>query len=266
MNQTNLPIEPHWYSLGYSLRFMISRKRLLGWSILLFLVTIVITTAAFTFTTGYIDQLAGGFLTNPPDTTSWWGMVKEKGWLIGKYLFIFISRLVTFYLAFLLAYCITTPGYVFLSLAAEKIHEGADFVPDEAINVRMVLIDLSEGIKIAAFGLIITAGALVMNFIPLIGQAVVFLTYTYYSALLFLDFAASRKHWSLGRKIRWVRNNSSVSFRLGVLPALVSMIPILNIFLLCLLFPLLTIHSTLNFCSIEKTNNHNTRHPAHTKE
>ena len=262
MNQKPIPTEPRWYSLGYSLRFMMSRKRLLGWSLLLFIVTIVITATAFTFTTGYIDQLAGGFLANPPETTTWWGMVKEKGWFIGRYLFIFISRLVTFYLAFLLAYCITTPGYVFLSLAAEKIHEGVDFAPDEAINLKMVLIDLIEGIKIAAFGLIITGGALIMNFIPLIGQAVVFLTYTYFSALLFLDFAASRKHWSLGRKIRWVRSNSSVSFRLGVLPALVSMIPILNIFLLCLLFPLLTIHSTLNFCSIEKANNKHSRQPA----
>ena len=43
--------------------------------------------------------------------------------------------------------------------------------------------DIFEGIKIAFFGIVVTIAALFVNFIPGIGQAVVFLLYTYYSAL-----------------------------------------------------------------------------------
>ena len=253
MNSSPPPVFPAWYTLGYALRFMLTRKRLLGWSLMLFLATIGITTACFTFSTDYIDGFAG-FLTSPPDQSTMWGMAKHKAWLAGKYLFLIISRIIAFYLAFLVAYCLTAPGYVFLSIAAEKIHQGKDFIPDENINVKYVLIDLLEGIKIGLFGVVITVVSLIANFIPLFGQAAVFLLYTYYSALMFIDFPASRQHWSLGRKLNWVRSYPSESFRLGLLPALISMIPLLNIFLLSLLFPLLTIYSTLNFCAIEKAN------------
>ncbi len=218
---------------------------------MLFLATVGITAAGFDLSTDYIDSIAGQFLSSPPDSSTIWGMVKYKAWTAGKYLFLIITRIVSFYLAFLIAYCLTSPGYVFLSIAAEKIHAGKEFIPDENISIKYILLDLFEGIKIGLFGVIITVVALMMNFIPLIGQAAVFLVYTYYSALMFIDYPASRKHWSLGQKIGWIRNHSSDAFRLGLVPAIISMIPLLNIFLLSLLFPLLTIHSTLNFCAIE---------------
>jgi CysZ protein len=68
---------------------------------------------------------------------------------------------------------------------------------------------------------------------------------------MFVDYPASRRGWSLGRKLHWLRTHSSPAFRLGVLPALISMIPLLNIFAIALIFPLLTVHSTLNFSAIE---------------
>lgn len=261
MQNRSLPHPPEWYSIGYALGFMLQRKRLLGWSLLLFLATVGITAAGFDLSTDYIDSIAGQFLSTPPDSSTIWGMIKHKAWIAGKYLFIIITRIVSFYLAFLIAYCITTPGYVFLSIAAEKLHAGKEFIPDENISVKLVLLDLLEGIKIGLFGIIITVVALVMNFVPLIGQAAVFLVYTYYSALMFIDYPASRKHWSLGQKIHWIRSHSSDAFRLGLVPAIISMIPLLNIFLLSLLFPLLTIHSTLNFCSIESAEARQQRKP-----
>jgi CysZ protein len=69
---------------------------------------------------------------------------------------------------------------------------------------------------------------------------------------MFVDYPTSRRSWSLGRKLRWLRTHSSPSFRLGVLPALISMIPVVNIFAIALLFPLLTVHTTLNFSAIER--------------
>jgi CysZ protein len=91
----------------------------------------------------------------------------------------------------------------------------------------------------------------VVGFIPVVGQLAVFAIYTYYSALMFIDYPTSRRHWGLGRKLSWLRNYSAPAFRLGILPAAVSLVPLLNIFMIALLFPLLTIHATLNFVVIE---------------
>jgi CysZ protein len=68
---------------------------------------------------------------------------------------------------------------------------------------------------------------------------------------MFIDYPASRRRWSLGRKIQWIRENGSFSLRLGLIPALASMIPLLNLILMALIFPLFTVHATLNFYIIE---------------
>jgi CysZ protein len=93
--------------------------------------------------------------------------------------------------------------------------------------------------------------ALPLNFLPVIGQAAVFVLYVYYSALMFVDYPSSRYRWSLGDKLRWLRRHRAPAFRIGLLPALLSMVPILNIFLMALSFPLFTVHTTLNFLAIE---------------
>jgi len=73
------------------------------------------------------------------------------------------------------------------------------------------------------------------------------LIYILYSALMFIDYPASRQHWSLGEKLGWIRRRWTRALRLGWLPALVSMIPLVNIFFMALLFPLFTVHATINF-------------------
>lgn len=228
-----------------------SKGKLVGWSLLLFFATIFCTWIGYQLAINLVDQLTSGFFSTPPETTTILGWLQHKGWLISKWLYLFISRVVSFYLAFLVAYTITSPGYVFLSTSAEKLQAGKKFVEDESFTVRGIILDLFEGLKIAAFGLIVTIAALAANFIPLIGQIVAFLLITYYSALMFLDYPASRRRWSLGRKIGWLKTYKGHSFRLGLLPALVSMVPIVNIFLIAFLFPFLTVHATLNFTSLE---------------
>ncbi len=251
MHQTPPPLSPEWYSLGYCLRFMFRKKRLFGWSFLLFIATIALTTAGYQLSTDYVDSFAGSFLVQSPATGTIWGWIKYQGWSLGKWLFLIITRIVAFYLAFLVAYCITSPGYALLSTAAEKLHTtGGDF-EDDSFSILSVFIDIYEGIKIALFGVGITFVALIVNFIPGLGQGAVFLLYAFYSALMFIDYPSSRRRWSLGRKISWIREHSGSALRMGLLPAFVSMIPVLNVFLMSLLFPLLTIHSTLNFSSIE---------------
>lgn len=251
--QLHLPrgLTPDWIPLSRSLVLIFSRLRLLSWSFLLFLVTIGLTWVGYLVTVGFIDQLTGNFTATAPATDTILGWIKYSGWLVSSWLFLIVSRIVAFYLAFLLAYSLSTPGYVFLSTAAEKIYAGKNFDADANFSVTGFFADIFEGIKIAFFGLVVTFAALAVNFIPVIGQAAVFLLYTYYSALLFVDYPASRRHWSLGRKLRWLRTHSSSAFRLGVFPALISMIPFVNIFAIALFFPLLTVHATLNFSAIE---------------
>ena len=245
-----------WIPLSSSLAFMIRRKRLIGWSLILFVITFSLTWVGYLFTVDFINDLTKDFFTNAPDTDTVWGWVQHKGWLVSSWLFTIISRIAAFYLAFLLAYSISTPGYVFLSTAAEKLYAGEHFDPDASLTLPGFLRDIFEGIKIALFGIVVTIVALFINFIPGIGQAAVFLLYTYYSALLFIDYPASRRRWSLGKKIKWLQIHSSPSFRIGILPAFVSMIPIVNIFAMALFFPILTIHATLNFSAIELAGKH----------
>jgi len=242
-----------WLPLSSSLVFMVRHKRLIGWSLILFVITFTLTWIGYLFTVNFISNLTGDFFVNAPDPHTIWGWVKHKGWIATSWLFIIVSRVAAFYLAFLLAYTITTPGYVFLSTATEKLHAGEHFDPDADLTLSGILRDIFEGVKIALFGIALTIAALFINFIPGIGQAAVFLLYTYYSTLMFIDYPASRRRWPLGKKLRWLRTHSSPAFRIGILPALISMVPIVNIFAMALFFPLLTIHATLNFSTIELT-------------
>ncbi len=246
-----LPAPPTWIPLSYSFGFILRSKRLLAWSALLILMTIAFTWTGYLFTVDFVDGLTGNFFLNQPEAAGIWGWTKYLGWVVMKYLFLIISRIIAFYLAFLIAYSLSAPGYVFLSTATEKIHAGEYFEPDAALNIKGILIDLLEGVKIGLFGILVTVVALMANFIPGIGQIVVLLLYTYYSALMFVDYPASRRRWRLAQKINWISNHSRSSLRLGIFPALVSMVPFLNIFLMALIFPLMTVHSTLNFAAIE---------------
>lgn len=240
-----------WVPLSRTFKLILTKKRLFGWSAILVILTLSLTWIGYLVSVDFMDDLTGSYMTVAPETDTIWGWLKHKGWLLSKWLFVIISRIVAFYIAFLLAYTITTPGYSFLSAAAEKLHAGEHFDPDAALTFTGILIDIFEGVKIAFFGIIITIIALFVNFIPGIGQALVFLLYTYYSALMFIDFPTARRRWGLGRKLGWLREHSSPAFRLGVGPALISMIPILNIFAIAFLFPVLTVHTTLNFSAIE---------------
>jgi len=240
-----------WIPLSRSFLLLLSRKRLFGVSFILILSTIGLTWLGYLVTVDFIDSLTVNFMAVQPATESVWGWIKYSGWVAANWLFLVVSRIVAFYFAFLLAYTLATPGYAFLSAAAERIHAGNEFDPDAAFTLRGIVRDILEGVKIALFGLAVTVAALVVNFIPVLGQLAVILLYTYYSALMFIDYPASRRRWSLGKKIDWMRVHGGSTFRIGFLPALISMIPLLNIFAIALLFPVLTVHATLNFSSIE---------------
>ncbi|MEN8199638.1 MAG: EI24 domain-containing protein [Thermodesulfobacteriota bacterium] len=256
------PPPARWIPLSHSLAFLLRSPRLLGWSIALMLITFGLTWLGYHLTVDFVDQLTGSFFLSQPEASGIWGWSKYLGWEAMRWSFLFISRIVSFYLAFLLAYSLSAPGYVFLSTAAEKRHAGETFETEAAFNVKGLLIDLWEGGKIAGFGIVVAVAALMANFIPGVGQVVVFLLYTYYSALMFVDYPSSRRRWSLGKKINWLRCHKRLSFRLGLLPALLSMVPVINIFFIALIFPLMTVHSTLNFVAVEEKQKKSVGHPS----
>lgn len=244
-----------WISLWSSLGFLFRSPRLLGWSLLLFLLTFGLTWGGYLLAVGFIDHQTAGFFQQAPAAVGIWGWMQNLGWMIMKWTFVLVSRVVAFYLAFMLVYTLSAPAYVFLSSATEKKQSGEAFEEDAAFTCRGIITDIFEGLKIGVLGLVVTIAALTVGFIPLIGQVIVLLLYTYYSALMFLDYPTSRRRWSLGRKIGWINQHRMAAFYLGILPAVVSLIPILNIFLLALLFPLLTVHATLNFSAQQQAEN-----------
>ncbi len=215
------------------------------------ILTGALTWLGYLFSVDLINQFTGSFFTAPPTVEHFWHWPLVWGWTAMKWVFLVLSRVVAFYLAFLVAYCLTTPGYVFLSTWAGNRYTEKSGEGEAALSLAGILVDLREGVKIGVIGLLVTVAALLANFIPVIGQVTVFILYVFYSALMFVDFPSSRYRWTLGRKLGWLQQHRNQAFRLGLLPAVISMIPLLNVFLMALFFPLFTIHTTLNFLAIE---------------
>lgn len=210
-----------------------------------------LTWLGYLLSVDLINQVTGSFFTTPPTVEKFWHWPLLWGWTGLKWIFFVLSRVIAFYVAFILAYTLTTPGYVFLSTWAGNRYCEQAGQGEATLTLSGALIDLREGVKIGAMGMMVTVVALFANFIPVIGQVSVFVLYAFYSALMFVDYPSSRYRWTLGQKLSWIRLHSGQAFRLGLFPAMLSMIPLLNIFLMALFFPLFTIHTTLNFLAIE---------------
>lgn len=227
------------------------------------MITAFFTSLGYFEAIQFINSLTGHFFKAAPAGSGILGWLTGMGWVVMKYLFLIITRITSFYLAFLVSYCLTTPGYIFLSGAVEKTYERKNIHMDQQekhdINfktsrisrISIILTDLLEGIKIGLIGILVTIVALAVNFIPIIGQMLVFLIYVFYSALMFIDYPASNRHWTLGQKINWVGSHYRRSLRIGILPAMISMIPFINILFMALFFPLFTVHTTLNFVAVQ---------------
>lgn len=241
-----------WIPLVKSFSFLLSKPRLLAWSAGLTVGTILLTGVGFSLSTGLLDSLTASFLGEAPARESWLDWLTYSGWFIAKALFLIVSRVISFFIAFLVAYSLCSPFYAILSSAAEKLFLGNAFVDDEGFTLKTMLIDLWEGLKIASCGILVSVFALFLGFIPIFGQLSVIFVYTMFSTLMFIDYPASRRRWGLGAKLSWLRNHLRASIRIGILPAFVGMIPFFNIFFMALLFPLLTVHATLNFVAVER--------------
>ncbi|MGD9948728.1 MAG: cysteine biosynthesis protein, partial [Desulfobulbus sp.] len=104
-----------WVPLSFSFAFLLRHPRLLGWSLILVLVTGSLTWAGYLFSIDLINHFTGSFFTTPPAVEKFWQWLLLWGWTGLKWIFMILTRVVAFYLAFVVAYSLTTPGYVFLS-------------------------------------------------------------------------------------------------------------------------------------------------------
>jgi len=242
---------PSWVPFSTSCAFLFRHPRLLGWSLLLVLLTGILTWLGYHFSVNLIDHFTGSFFTTPPTVEHFWHWPVRWGWIATKWLYLLLTRTVASYLAFVLAYSLTTPGYAFLSTWTGNRYCSQAREGEAVFSLAGALIDLREGIKVGAVGVVVTVVSLFANFVPVVGQVAVFMLYAYYSALMFLDYPASRYRWTMGQKLGWLRSHGGCAFRLGFFPAMISMVPVLNIFVMALFFPLFTIHATLNFLVIE---------------
>ncbi len=242
---------PRWISLGFALRFIFRSPRLLSTSFLLVVSTGLLTWLGTYGSLGVVDSLVGDFFVHPPTVDHFWQQPMVWGWVGLRWLFFIVTRVIAFYLAFLLAYSLTSPGYVFLSLLAGNRYSGLARDGEADMSIKGICVDLWEGLKIAMIGVLATIVAFVVNFLPGIGQVAAFLLYVFYSSLMFIDFPSSRYRWTLGQKMGWINKHRKQAFRMGFFPAAISMVPIINVFFMAFLFPLFTVHSTLNYLNIE---------------
>lgn len=246
-NINDLGNRKNWLPLTFSIRFIFGNLNILGLSLLLMFCTGLLTWLGYLVTIHFADGLTGHFFQQAPEAAGIIGWFLVKGWWLLRFLFLVFSRVIAFYLAFLVSYSLTSPGYAFLSLSAEKKYLGEDFTDDDGFTWAGIVKDLVEGCKIGLFGLGVTIAAVFLNLIPVAGAGLVVLLYIFYSTLMFIDYPTSRQRWSLGDKLDWLKQQWPRALRLGWLPAFTSMIPVVNIFFMALLFPLFTVHATLNF-------------------
>ncbi len=148
MDQTNNSSHRKWIPLTSSALFMLRHGKLMVLSLFLFILTLGITWLCYHVSIGFVDNLTGDFFLEVPQTLTIWGWIKHKGWLLLKWLFLISTRIIAFYLAFLTAYCLTTPGYVILSTATEKYQAGMQFDLTESTKLKGLVVDLKGGINI----------------------------------------------------------------------------------------------------------------------
>ena len=236
----------NWIPLRENIQFLLKHPQLLALTVILLAATILITFLGYSVIILFFEDLTRAFFKTAPAGTSVFDALYRFGWHVLLWLYIISTGLIAFYIALLVGYSITAPGYMFLSNSTEKIDETGS-MEGESFEFDMLVDDLIEGLKIAGMGILTAIFLFFITFVPIFGIIVAFIVLMFYSTLMFIDFPASKRHWTLSQKFQWVYKHPIISARLGFIPALVGMIPIFNIVFIAFLFPLLTVHTTRNF-------------------
>ncbi len=233
-------------SLRDSITFIISRPQLFAWTVVLLSLTALLTFLGYSLLISWFEDVVGTFFKTAPK-----GAVVRAGWYILLWLYLIATRLIAFYIALLVSYSLTSPGYMFLSGSTEKLVAGGSMEDSEGFDWSVAIDDFIEGVKIAVLGIGVSIVLFFVSFVPVLGIVTAFTVLVFYSALLFIDFPSSRRHWTLSQKMSWIYRYPVESLRLGFLPAVIGMVPVFNVLFIALFFPLFVVHATRVFLLVE---------------
>lgn len=173
--------------------------------------------------------------------------------VVSAFLFKMVVNVLSFYLAFVVAYALTSPLYSFISIIAEDIYFGKP-KDDAEFSIPGIIEDIKQALKVtlAAFALGIIA--FFAGFIPVLGQLTALVVCFFMNALLIFDFVTSRRRWNFVNKSKWLIFHPALTLKTALLPTLISFIPVLNTILTAFLFPVFVVHATMNFACSERGN------------
>ncbi len=251
ISRSSLKGRKGFLSIGEGFRFFISNKPLLFSTIFIVLITFLVSMIAQSWV-GTIISDRGLFFWNQPLLSAWYSYFAWVAWWLVYGVYVIVARILAFYISFMVAYTCSAPFYSILSTMTEKRFNGFSIDENEPLFSAKLLTDIVEALKLTLMVFLLAVVAFFLNWIPLFGQLLSFVLFIFMNALIFVDYAASRRRWTLGRKFDWLVRNKGLSVRIGLIPTAASMIPFFNIFLMVFLFPFFTVYGTLNFLLVEE--------------
>ncbi len=238
------------YTILATIRFIIRNPTVLVASIAI----VAVNYAGAWYLTSFTStEFSKAFVSwwHAPALTNTWSYIWYGLWWAGFWAAKLAVLGLTFYLAFLLIYILISPVYSWLSRISEKKASGT--VVETDFSIKQLWFDLKEALKIGMFSLVLSLIALAFLFVPVFGSIASLIVYLYTYAVLFLDYVASRKGLTLRQKLHWTTRHPCFTATLGWFPALLSYIPIINQFMIAIVFPFFVIYATLNFMALDGT-------------
>lgn len=243
---------PH-VSVFQALTFILKNRSLKYWSFALMAGMALLSYSIFHLLSVYvIDPHLVSWSTEHTAAAGVLGWIKHQSISIGGWIVKILTSLLALYLSIQLSYAFMSSAYSFLSDAAEDIYL-VNPVEDQPFSITAILKDTAEGLKFSAFSIVLIGIAFLLNFIPLLGPALVFIMYATFMSTMFLDAVMSRRLMNAKEKLRWIQSNKLLALRIGIIPMLVSLIPIGGIFVLSFIFPVMIVYATLNFARVEES-------------
>ncbi len=223
-----------FFGFGYpfkSIGFFLKHPKIIAYSIVPFIINVIIYGTIFIFSYKWIIGLSGQVTGAAETGATWWQELLNILILIIS----FIILLFICYLAFItLSSIITAPFNEKISclveeaVTKEKVKYDVGFWKDAWLSIK------AEFLKII-FYLSILIPILLLNFIPVIGSIFSTILGTlfsfFYNALDFLDYPMTRKFFNLRKKIKVVMSKKMLSIGFGCSVFIIMFLPIINILL-----------------------------------
>ncbi|HDT11399.1 MAG TPA: EI24 domain-containing protein, partial [bacterium] len=233
---------PPLISLKETIRYIAGNGKLSVFSLATALIMIFISIFLYHMIFSFINGLAAPFYSIPPMIEEFHHYFYFAGWAVFKFFFKASVTIFIFYITFMIAYLISSPLYSFISFVSENIFKGNTAEEDNEFILDYVAEDILQGLKMTAVALSVTVYLFFINFIPVIGQIMVFVSYILLNTILIIDFTATRKEWNFVSRILWMKDNPLITLLIGGSLTFVAIIPLANNILAAFLIPFLVVY------------------------